>query len=168
MKPVQFGKWRVISSPPENLTRTNVGLMAICVSFTLGLRGGRDSRPASAAVSHRAHALGRWRHAVPNEEVLGRLGPGARHSVHHPWVSRCVLRAAYREFVRAVLLGCAFRSDRVLSGGRTVRPARVQTRTEIRRSRKSPPSVPSSSPGGLIFRRGYQFLSVAERRGDCG
>ena len=42
--------------------RTTGRLYAIFAA--LGFRGGRDSLRAAAAVSHRAHALGRRRHAV--------------------------------------------------------------------------------------------------------
>ena len=57
-----------------------------------------------------------------NQEVSGRSGRGARHSVHHSCLSRGALRTAHREAFRAVLLAYTYRPDRVLSAGRTLRP----------------------------------------------
>src|ERR1019366_1231902 len=94
--------------------------------------GGRDSLCASAAVSNCAHAFGRRRHAVPNQEVSDRAGRGARRSVRHPGLSRVPLRAAHCKVFRAVLLARAYRPDRFLSAGRTVRAVRVQTQAEGR------------------------------------
>src|SRR6202522_100366 len=46
---------------------------------------------AAAAISHHSHAFGGRRHAISNQEVLDRSGRRARHSVHHPRLSRLPL-----------------------------------------------------------------------------
>src|SRR5208283_4785292 len=110
-----------------------------------------------AAVSHRAHAFGGRRHAVPHQEVSDRSGRGARHSVHHPGLSRVPLRTAPREALCLVLLALTDRPDRILGAGRTLRPLRVQTPTKKQRTGSSPPKIAASSPDrpGVAVKVGF-------------